>query len=227
MLAAGEGADSSSGQALETLCRDYWYPLYAFARRGGYKPQQAEDLTQAFFAKVLEKHYLQSADPERGRFRTFLLTMFKRFIGHELERELSQKRGGQIPHFAIDFSDGERRYRQEPEEQWTAEKIFERRWALTLLDRVMKKLRQQFEDKGKSEFFELAAGFLTGSSEQNFGEIAEQLEVSAGSLRVAVHRMRQQYRQFLHAEIANTLEDSADCESEINYLRAAIRGENP
>ena len=226
VLAAGRQSSPDSAQALETLCQIYWYPLYAFARRRGQTAQQAEDATQGFFAEVFEKQYFRSANPQRGRFRSFLLTMFKRFMSTEMQRYSAAKRGGGTSTLSIDFPTGERRYLLEPEDRWTAEKLYDRRWALTLLDRVLNQLRDSYVAKGKAEFFDRAQVFLTGDvGGERYADVAGKLQISPGALRVAVHRMRGHYREMLIAEVAQTLQNPNESENELEYLRSAIRGE--
>src|SRR6516162_729807 len=153
VLAAGKGQSPDADAALARLCRTYWYPLYAFVRRSGHQPADAQDLTQEFFARLLEKHYLRAADPERGRFRSFLLASCKHFLSKERDRAKAQKRGGGRIVLPLDFEAGERRYSLEPTHEATAEKIYEQRWALTLLDRVFTRLRDEFDQAGKQKEF--------------------------------------------------------------------------
>src|SRR5215510_3239125 len=162
VLAAGRGASADAQAALAALCQTYWYPLYAYVRRKGHQPDDAQDLTQAFFARLLEKHYLQSADPERGRFRSFLLTAFKRFLSKERDRERTKRRGGGRKLLALDSEAGETRYSLEPAHEVTAEKLYEQRWALTLLDQVFARLRDEFDQAGKQKEFNRLKVYLTG-----------------------------------------------------------------
>ena len=225
VVAAGKDGSADSDRALEDLCHAYWYPLYAFARRSGRSIHEAEDLTQGFLSKVLEKGYLKSADRERGRFRSFLLTMFKRFASAEHQASEAQRRGGGVRHISLDFDDGERRYSMEPVDGWTAEKHFERQWALTLLSRVIEKLRDNFAQRDMSDLFEKLQVYLTArAGEANYDELSRETGLSAGALRVRVHRLRAEYRELLHSEVAETLEDPNQAEQELEYLRTAIRG---
>lgn len=153
VLAAGKGASTDAQAALAALCQTYWYPLYAYVRRQGHQPDDAQDLTQEFFARLLEKHYPRAADPERGRFRSFLLTAFRRFLSKERDRERAKRRGGGRKLLALDFEASERRYSLEPAHEATAETIYEQRWALTLLDRVFARLRDEFDRAGKQKGF--------------------------------------------------------------------------
>lgn len=224
VLEAGRRSSPDSDEALASLCATYWYPLYAFVRRRGCSAADAKDLTQEFFAHLLEKKSLQAADPDRGRFRSFLLTVFKNFLADERDRDKSQKRGGNVRHFSIDFDAGEQRYQFEPADDWTPEKIYERRWGLTLLDRVVIRLEGEYHDNGKGELFDTCKGHLTGSG-VSYEEAANTLEMSEGAVRVAVHRLRAKYRDLLKQEVAATLVDPDAAEDELEYLRRAIRGE--
>ncbi len=227
VLAAGQKSSPDSAAALAALCQTYWYPLYAYARRRGKNAPAAEDATQAFFAEVLDKQYLRSADPQRGRFRSYLLTMFKRFLSSQRRYQAAAKRGGTLNKLSLDFSDGETRYLAEPADRWTAERLYERRWALTLLGRVLDQLRDLYVAKGKDALFEHAQVFLTSdAADHRYQEVAGRLKLSSGALRVAVHRMRAQYRELLIAEVGQTLEDPTESEDELNHLRRAIRGED-
>lgn len=164
VVAAGQKSSPDASEALAALCESYWYPLYAFARRRGYESHDAMDVTQSFFERMLEKNYLQSADQEKGRFRSFLLTMFKRFLSKERDREHTLKRGGNRTILSIDVEATEARYRLEPADEQTPEKMFERQWATTLLDRVLSKLQQVYESKNKSDVFEACRLYLIGSA---------------------------------------------------------------
>ena len=223
VLAAGKGAPADAQEALAALCETYWYPLYAYVRRQGHQPDDAQDLTQAFFARLLEKHYLQSADPERGRFRSFLLTAFKRFLSKERDRERAKRRGGGRKLLPLDFEAGERRYSLEPAHEATAEKIYEQRWALTLLDRVFVRLRDESDRAGKREGFNRLKVYLTGEAgTPSHQEAAARLAMTEGAVKVAVHRLRRRYRELLRDEIAQTLADPREVEDEIRALFAAL-----
>src|SRR5262245_11419952 len=218
-----EAAEGKS--ALATLCQTYWYPVYAFIRRRGASAADAQDLTQEFFAALLEKDYVRLADRERGRFRTFLLIAVTRFLTKQREREHAAKRGGGRTVLSLDLEHGEERYLLEPVEHWTPERLFERRWALTLLDRVIARLGERYAGQGKRDLFECLKGMLTGAlpAEEN-AELASQLGVSEGALKVAVHRLRRRYRDLLKQEIADTVADSDETANELDYLLAALRG---
>jgi RNA polymerase sigma-70 factor (ECF subfamily) len=227
LIVAAAGQDGVAAKAaLADLCQAYWYPLYAFLRRRGHNAEDARDLTQGFFATLLEKGYLGDADPERGRFRSFLLTAISRFAGKEYDRASAQKRGGNRSILSIDFGDGELRYQREPVDNWTPERIFERRWALTLLDRTLSRLRQEHEADDKLRLFEALKVFLTGESgAPPLRQLAERLELTEGAVKVAVHRLRQKYRELLRGEIAQTVGTDQDVDDELSYLLTALRGQ--
>jgi len=225
MVVAAAGHEGECSQAaLTDLCQAYWYPLYAFLRRRGNSAEDARDLTQGFFAALLEKGYLADADPERGRFRSFLLTAVARFASKECDKATAQKRGGGRQILSIDFRDGEQRYLREPADNWTPERIFERRWALTLLDRTLTQLRQEHEASGKLAHFEVLKIFLTGQTgAPPLRQLAEQLGITEGAVKVAVHRLREKYRELLRAEIAQTVATQEDVDDELSLLLAALR----
>ena len=223
VLAAGKGASPHAREALAALCATYWYPLYAYVRRQGHQPDDAQDLTQAFFARLLEKHYLQSADPERGRFRSFLLTAFKRFLSKERDRERAKRRGGGMKLLPLDFEAGERRYSLEPAHEATAEKIYEQRWALALLDRVVARLRDEFDRAGKQKAFDRLKVYLTGEAgAPGYQQAAAELGMTEGAVKVAVHRLRRRYRDLVREEIAQTVAGPEDVDEELQHLFAAL-----
>lgn len=226
IVAAAEQQGAASQAALADLCQAYWYPTYAFIRRRGHSAEDARDLAQEFFATLLEKGYLADADPERGRFRAFLLTAVSRFVAKQREKAAAQKRGGGRRALPIDFDDGETRYQREPSHEWTAERIFARRWALTLLDRTLASLRQEHEQAGKLPQFEALKVFLTGEAgAPPLRKVAEQLGTTEGAVKVAVHRLREKYRELLRREIAQTVAAGQDVDDELRLLLAALRGE--
>jgi RNA polymerase sigma-70 factor (ECF subfamily) len=209
--------------ALASLCENYWYPLYAYLRRRGYPADQAQDLTQEFFIRVLEGRYLDRADPEKGRFRAFLLTSLKFFVADEEDRNRAQKRGGGAL-LPLEFSSGEERYQREPAHDETPERIFERRWALSVLDRVVQELRDEFVRHGRPEHFERLKVFLLGHSDAPYASLAHELNTSEGALKVAIHRLRKRYRELFRQEIADTVADPAEVESELRFLAAVLTG---
>ncbi len=223
VLAAGERNTPRSDAALDQLCRAYWYPIYAYIRRQGYGVPDAQDLTQGFFAHLLSRGTLRRANPDRGKFRSFLLGSLKYFLADELARLQAQKRGGGCMMVFLDAASAEDRYRMEPVEQMDAEKLFERRWALALLDRVLERLEADFAQEGKSRLFQGLRQFLLG--EEGVGtyrEAAAALGMTEGGVKVAVHRMRQRYRELFREEIVQTLNDPAEAEEEMRHVFAAI-----
>ena len=221
VVAAGDPQRKDARSALVSLCENYWYPLYAYLRRRGYAPDQAQDLTQEFFVRVLEGRYLDRADPEKGRFRSFILTSLKFFVADEQDRQRAQKRGGGAV-VSFEFSSGEERYQREPGHNETPERIFERRWALSMLDRVMERLRGEFVQHGRPENFERMKVFLLGQSEAPYADLAREMNTSEGALKVAIHRLRKRYRELFRQEIADTVADPAKVESELRYLAAVL-----
>lgn len=214
--------------ALEKLCRTYWYPLYAYVRRRGYSPPDAEDLTQEFFAWLLERKWLGKADPQRGRFRSFLLTSISNFLANEWDKARTQKRGGGRV-ISLERDEAENRYTWQPlsysvpESSFTPEQSFEWRWALTLLDQVMGRLSAEFEQEGKKELFEALKPCLLGESTgQPYAALAAKLGMTEGSVKVTVHRLRQRYRQLLREEIASTVAAPDEVEEELRYLFSVL-----
>lgn len=224
VVAAGRPSDSTHARAaLEQLCQTYWYPLYAFVRRQGHAPHDAQDLTQEFFARLLERNALGAADRERGRFRSFLLATLKNFLRDEWDKLRAQKRGGGQNLISLDAGDAESRYALEPVNTLTADRIFERRWAMLLLDRAVERLRAEHESAGKLAQFEALKASLAGSREsQPYSALATQLGLSEGAVKVAVHRLRQRYREVIRAEIAETVASEAEVEGELKHLMAVL-----
>ena len=223
VLTAADRTAPDCDDAMAYLCQSYWYPLYAYVRRRGSCPEDAEELTQEFFARVLAKEYLRSAGPAKGRFRTFLLVCLKRFLANEWDRKRAKKRGGGKRPLSIDVDDAERRYGFEPADDLTAERIFERRWALSLLEQVLSDLADEMAADGKGEVFEQLKAYLTaGADGPSYDEAAGALGTSVGAIKVRVHRMRQRYRELLRERIAMTLSDRADVDDEIRSLFSAL-----
>ncbi len=226
VVVAARGSDVVDARAaLETLCEAYWLPLYAWARRRGRSAADAEDLVQGFFAELLEKDWVEAAHPGRGRFRAFLLTAFKRHAGRVRDHDAAQKRGGDRIQLSLDFEDGERRYSLEPAHDTTPERIFERRWALTLLERVLDGLRREAETAGRGAVFLELRGFLPGGTDdRSYREVAEATGLTEGAVKVAVHRLRGRYRDRLRAEVAETVADADEVDAELEALLAALGG---
>src|ERR1700730_14250567 len=214
VIAAGDPHRKEARSALVSLCENYWYPLYAYLRRRGYPADQAQDLTQEFFIRVLEGRYLDRADPEKGRFRSFLLTSLKFFVADEEDRRRAHKRGGGMV-VPLEFSCGEERYQREPPHYETPERIFERRWALSVLDRVVERLRSEFVQHGRPEHFQRLKVFLLGQSDTPYALLAKELNNPERKLKVAIHRLRKRYRELFRQEIADTLANPAEVESEL------------
>jgi RNA polymerase sigma-70 factor (ECF subfamily) len=224
VLAAGDAKSSQAKEYLEKLCRTYWYPLYAYVRRKGYQPDDARDLTQEFFARLLARNYLSVADRNRGKFRSFLLASLEHFLAREWTKARAQKRGGGKAVGSLDMMDAEDHYLLEPSHELTAEKIFDRRWATTLLDQAMSQLRRECMDSGKGELFAKVEGSLSGQpSDATYAEIAVALDKSEGAIKVAVHRLRQRYGELVRAELAQTVAAPEEADEELKYLFAVLR----
>ena len=215
VLAAGRRSLPASDQA---LCRAYWYPLYAFARRYLGDIHQAQDATQDFFGRLLEKNIIARAQQDRGRFRSFLLTAFKNFLANERDKSLAQKRGAGHAPLSLDFPAGDSRYDLEPSHAWTPERLFERQWALTLLGQVLANLRAEFVADDKEAQFDSLKVYLTGEATASNAALAEGLGMSEGAVKVAAHRLRQRYRALLRHEVAQTVADPAEVDDEIRRL---------
>jgi RNA polymerase sigma factor (sigma-70 family) len=224
VLNAGEAPSTSQAEALAQLCQTYWYPLYAYTRRQGASIEDAQDLTQEFFACLLQRNYLDRADPNKGKFRWFLLGALKHFLANQRERARSLKRGGRLVHLPLDEINAEKRYQLELSTSPTPERIFDRAWALTLLERVREQLRDQFEKAGKRERFEKLASFLPGGHEKkSYPEMAAELGTSEGALRVELHRFKATYRQLLRTEIAHTVSTPTEIDGELRHLIEVMR----
>jgi RNA polymerase sigma factor (sigma-70 family) len=225
VLAAARADTPNARAALEGLCQTYWFPLYAYARRRGRSVEDAQDLTQAFFARLLERQWVADADRDRGRFRTFLLTAMSRFMSDEWDKLRAQKRGGLATQVPLQLDSAEERYGCEPADNHTPEQYFERRWALTLLDTVLQQLRAEYEREGKAAVFAGLNGTLVGGrNTQPYAELAAQTGLSEGAVKVAVHRLRKRYRNLLRAEIARTMAENADVDDELHQLFAVLAG---
>ena len=223
VLAAGQGHTPESDRALEELCRTYWYPLYAYVRRHGHSREDAEDLTQAFFARFLEKNYLEGLSAERGRFRAYLLAALKHFLANEWDRARRRKRGGHLTHLPLDWHDAEARYRIDPTDHLSPDKLYDRAWAVLLLEQVVSRLGNESATADKRRVFEQLKPFLTaGKGALSHADAARALGMEEGAVRTAVHRLRKRYRQLLREEIARTLSDPAQVEEEMRALFSAF-----
>ena len=222
VAAAANPPDSRS--SLAAICKTYWPPVYAFVRRAGYDPDHAEDLTQGFFATMLEKNYLGDADRERGRFRTFLLAAVKHFLANEWDKQQALKRGGGQAAVSIDPVEAEEWYAPEAVEARTPETLFARAWAFSLLGQVMTKLRAEYAALGKVDYFDKLAQLLDGDpAATGYEALASELGATSGALRVSVHRMRRRYRELLRAELAESVSTTEQINEEIRFLLAALR----
>ena len=223
VIEAGEDGGDKAQRALEALCSTYWYPLYAFARGMGRSQEAAEDLVQSFFAQLIEKNSVRLADQSRGRFRSFLLTSFKRFSNNEWARGQAQKRGGGIQVLSLDYATGERRWEEESARGGAPDEDYERRWAITLIQNARQRLRQEFVESGKADRFDALEPHLAGDPDASgYSEIAKQFGISTGGVKAEAFRLRQRYRNHLRAEVANTLSDQGDVDDEIAYLMKVL-----
>lgn len=220
ILHAGQRDSSDAKASLEYLCRTYWYPLYAFVRHRGYSAHDAQDLTQAFFAQLLEKQPFDRVGPEKGKFRSFLLAALKNFLANERDKANAHKRGGNHTILSLEINSAESRYSVEPSHDSTPEKAFDRQWALALLDHVLANLRAEYKAGGDEQLFEELKESLTGGSD-SYAAIAARLGRTEGAIKVAAHRLRHRYRDLLRAEVAQTVD--GDMEEELQHLMVAVR----
>src|SRR6266487_3606715 len=223
VLAARATDAPQAAAALEKLCRTYWYPLYAYLRRRGYGEHDAQDLTQGFFAHLFERDWLHGVAKEKGRFRSFLLASLNYFLADQRDRANAQKRGGGRPIISFDAHEAEERYRLEPMDERSPDKLFERRWAMTLLDQVLARLAQEFSDAGKRELFNRLQPFLVeGTGERTYAESARAVGMSEEALKKAVQRMRRRYHELFREEIAQTVASPEEVEEELRHLCAVL-----
>ncbi len=222
LSAAREAPTPRATAALAELCGLYWYPLYAFIRRRGHTAHEAEDLTQEFFLQLLATHSLAQVSPDKGRFRSFLLASVQHFLANAFDRARAQKRGGGQRPIALDAAQADRRYDLEPADELTPERLFERRWALTVLEQVLARLEREMGAEGKAEWFAALKVFLTGDGGGTYAEVGVRLGQSAGAVKVAVHRLRRRYRQLLRDQIAHTVDDPSLIDEEIRYLLGCL-----
>jgi RNA polymerase sigma-70 factor (ECF subfamily) len=219
VMAARQEDSTESMDALQTLCRAYWHPLYAFVRRLGNSAHDAQDLTQEFFARLLEKHWLEAADRERGRFRTFLIMALKRFVANEWDKRQSAKRGGGQSFVPLDTKFAEERYLADPSPALSPDHLYERRWALTLLARALARLREEYEADGRGADFACLKSYLTAERGTiPYGEIARELGTSEGASRVAVHRLRKRYREVFRETVSDTVSSADEIDTEMRYV---------
>ena len=222
LAAAADPRSPDARSAMASLCRTYWYPLYAFVRRSGYGHDDALDLTQGFFAKLLEKNDLRTVDRSRGRFRSWLLGCMKHYLANERDRATAQKRGGGKRVLDIDGGGAENRYRLEPAHDLTPEKTFDRRWALVLIENVLAQLGEECRAGGKEKLFETVKPYLWGERNESYAEAAPTLEMTEAALKAAVHRLRKRYKDLLRLEISHTVQSAAEVDEEIRDLFAAL-----
>lgn len=224
MLAAGGGGASEAGRALQTLCETYWPPIYAFVRREGYQPAEAQDLTQGFFALLLQREDIRSARPEKGRFRSFLLTALKHFLINEGRKARAVKRGGGQLVLSLDFDSAESQLSLQPADRSTPESLFNRQWALTLLASVQDRLQAEMEISNRGPLYAALQPHLVGESgRQKYAAIAGQLDMTEAAVKMAMTRLRKRYRELLRDEISQTVADEADIDDEICELFDALR----
>lgn len=221
---AREGNSTEARNALGELCRTYWYPLYAFIRRSGYTREDAQDLAQEFFARLLARDWLAQVDQSKGRFRSFLLATLKHFLANELDKARAIKRGGAVRFISLDAVTVETRYQLEPAHLESPDKIFERRWAIQLLDKALAALQQEYAEEGKGPVFDRLKDFLAGSRESiPYAELAPELGVTIGALKVMVHRFRGRYRDLLRAEVSRTVAEVSQVDGEMRHLVEVLR----
>jgi RNA polymerase sigma-70 factor (ECF subfamily) len=223
ILAARDRDAPQADEALAALCAAYWYPLYAFIRRRDHDPDSAADLTQGFFARLMEKEFLRSVDPSKGRFRAFLLAACKNFLANERDRAVALKRGGGRCAVSIDRRDAEGRYRSEPTHDLTPERLYERRWALTLLGQVLDQLDEEFHQAGRGAFYDRMKVILTGAEgADSYAQVGAALGMTEAAVKKAAQRLRLRYREILRARIAETVEDHGQVDDEIRTLFAVL-----
>ena len=225
VLAAGERGSAGAEEALARLCAEYWYPIFAFVRRQGHATEEARDLTQGFFARLIEKGDLAVADRSRGRFRSFLLTACQHFLSNERDRERALKRGGGRLPVPIDVAMAEGRYKRALAHSETPERLYDRQWCLTLLAQVLDDLRKDYADAGREAFFDRLKDYLVADgSAGTYKQAAGDLGMTAGAVKVAVHRMRRRYQEGLRRRVADTVESTQDIDEEIRHLLGAVSG---
>lgn len=222
VLTAQSPCSPSAQVAMETLCGTYWYPLYAFVRRQGHSPHDAQDLTQAFFEHLLRKDFLRQVSPEKGRFRSFLLACLRHFLADEWEKIRANKRSGGKPVISLDAMDAEARYRVEPVNAWDAETIFSRRWALTLIGRVLDRLEREFVVQGKESPFERLQTYLLNEDGPTYADLAVELGTTEAAIKMTIYRLRRRFRELFREEVAQTVATPAEIDEEIRYLLSGV-----
>ena len=222
VVSAGDSQSPEARLALATLCENYWFPLYAFVRRAGCSAEDAQDLTQEFFARLLAQRLLTRVDRQRGKFRSFLLAALKHFLADQWDHAHAQKRGGGQTVISFDSLDAETRYRLEPASDLTPEKMFEKQWALSLLEQVLSRLHAELVAEGKSALFEALKDTLTGVRSTTYAAVGAELGMAEGAVKVAAHRMRRRYRALLREEIAQTVTSPDEIADEIRYLLSCL-----
>jgi len=225
VLLSAQTQAPGSRTALANLCRLYWYPLYAFVRRRGYSPEDAQDLTQGFFLSLLERKSLRRVSPEKGKFRSFLLASLKNYLSDAFDRDNSAKRGGQIEFVALDFQDGEERYHDEQADDLSPEKVFDARWALILLSHAMGRLRTEYVSQDKTAIIDALQPFLDPTNSKrlpSYEDVADKLQVSLGGVKTLIHRLRKRYSEILREEVARTVTDPRAIDDEIHSLCEAL-----
>jgi len=223
VLAARDGSESQARAALESLCQTYWQPLYAYIRHQGASPDEASDLTQGFFAELVEKDFLANVDPEKGRFRSFLLASLRHFLARERDRNRALKRGGGTPTLSLDVEAGEAGYVNEPADELTPVDVFERRWAITVLERASGRLQQKSTELSQTQFAQLRQYLTSGDKQVPYQETASALGISESAVKSAVHRLRKRLGQCLREEIAETVSDRSQVDEEVRHLLAVVR----
>ena len=224
MLAAASGSSDRSREALARLCEAYWFPLYAFIRKQGSSPEDAADLTQGYLVRLLDKSVLSQVTPGAGRFRSFLFASVKHYLANERDRDHARKRGGGMSFVPLDTRDAEEKYAFEPSDDLTPERVFERKWATTVLERAMARLRADLTDGASQRRFEILRPYLLGDESGGYREAAAKLGVSDSAVAVAVHRLRKQFGVCLRDEITDTVASPEDVESEIRHLLGVLGG---
>lgn len=212
--------------SLGELCEAYWYPLFAYLRRKGHSPEQAADYVQSFFLELIDKEFLETVSPEKGHFRWFLMSAIQRYVAKQIERQAAQKRGGERQFFSLNVEDAEQRYRLEPDDGWSAEKLFDRRWALAVLEQALERLQADQEKKGKLELYLALQPTLSGipMNGEQYTEIGERFGMLAGAVKVAALRLRQKYRDTIREIVAQTVVKSDDVSDELDELLSALQG---